>query len=42
MSRSLEEAPVIKEKGLRELVCVIGAVIHIMIILVSVGGGLKC
>ena len=39
VSRLLEEAPVIKEKGLRELICVIGVVIHIMIILVSVGGG---
>ena len=38
----LDEAPLLKEEGLKELVCVIGVVIYIMIILESVGGGLKC
>ena len=42
VSRLLEEAPIIKEKGLRELICVIGVIIHTMINLKFVDGGLKC
>ena len=37
--RLLGGALLLKEEGLRELVCVISVVIHIMIILESVGGG---
>ena len=42
MDHLLGGVPLLKEEGLEELVCVISAVIHIMIILESVGGGLKC